>query len=62
MNPERKTEINGHKVEEYYWAGRMVTYVDNRLSEDGYDNAVDRLVESQARSKERHMGGGRDNG
>jgi len=29
MTPHRKTEHNGHKVEQYYWSGRFVTYLDN---------------------------------
>ena len=40
VTPDRKCIVNGHKVTEYYWAGRMVTYVDNRASELSYEDAV----------------------
>jgi hypothetical protein len=29
MKPERKETIDGHVVEEFYWAGAFVVYVDN---------------------------------
>lgn len=29
MSPERKDTIDGKKVEEYYWNGKLVVYVDN---------------------------------
>lgn len=29
MEAERKRIVKGHKVEEFYWNGRMVVYVDN---------------------------------
>jgi len=34
MSPERREMINGVKVEEYYWNGKMVVYVDNRANDD----------------------------
>ncbi len=40
MNAERKKEINGHLVEEYYWNGKTVVYIDNLLSEDTFEKAV----------------------
>ena len=39
MSPDRKDTINGHRIEEFYWAGRMVTYVDNQLTSASYDAA-----------------------
>ncbi len=45
MEPERKKEINGHKVEEYYWNRRMVVYVDNHLTEDSFEDVCRRLEE-----------------
>ena len=43
MTAERKTEVNGHRVEEYYWAGKMVVYIDNFSTEETYKEAVKRL-------------------
>lgn len=40
MSPDRKTMINGHKIEEFWWAGSFCCYVDNMLSEWDYDKAV----------------------
>ena len=34
MTPHKTKSINGHKVEQFYWAGRMVVYVDNHLQKD----------------------------
>lgn len=49
MSPERKTEINGHKVHEYYWAGEYPVYVDNRLTVGKFEDIVERLkVEGSA--------------
>lgn len=30
MKPEREWEANGHVVEEFYWNGKMIVYVDNK--------------------------------
>lgn len=45
MSPSRKREVNGHVVEEYYWAGDYVVYVDNNLVKDGrsFSKVVDDL-------------------
>ena len=34
MTPDKKKIINGQKVEQYYWAGKNVVYVDNVLQEN----------------------------
>jgi len=34
MYPNRKTIVNGHLIEEFYWAGKMVVYCDHRLQEN----------------------------
>lgn len=41
MTPERKEQIGPHKVEEFYWNGRMIVYVDNQLSGSTFEAAVD---------------------
>jgi len=43
MAPERSTEINGHLIEEYYWNGKMVVYVDHYRSNDTYEQACERF-------------------
>jgi hypothetical protein len=40
MTADRKTIINGVKIEEFYWAGKMICYVDNRLSSKTFDEEV----------------------
>ena len=43
MSPERKTTIEGTTVAEYYWAGRYVVYVNNRATDESYEEAIERL-------------------
>ena len=40
MKADRKKIINGYKIEECYWAGRTVCYVDDRLSNATFDENV----------------------
>ncbi len=37
MKPERSKTIAGKLIQEYYWHGKMVVYVDHRLSKQKYD-------------------------
>ena len=37
MSPDRHKIVNGKKVEEYYWAGKMVVYVDNWAVTQSFD-------------------------
>lgn len=48
MSPERRKEINGIKVEEYYWSGKMVVYIDNHKTGESFDQACERLAIKQA--------------
>ena len=43
MNPERKKIIDGHKVEEFYWNGEMVVYIDNYATEKTFEEVVSDL-------------------
>ncbi len=43
MTPNRKATVNGIKVEQYYWAGEQVVYVDNLATEYNFDTAVKML-------------------
>jgi hypothetical protein len=47
MSPDRKKTINGVTVTEYYWAGEMVVYIDNRASGMSFDGAV-KMLEDRA--------------
>lgn len=44
MTPEKKKVINGRTVEQYYWAGEWVTYVDGHLVPETFDEAVDKIA------------------
>lgn len=50
MTPDRKITIGGSRVEEFYWAGKMVVYVDNQLTGETFEEAVKRLVAKEANS------------
>jgi len=47
MSPERKKIVNGKKVEEYYWAGKKVVYVDNHGVEMTFDEACNAILEGR---------------
>lgn len=47
MTPDRKITIAGSRVEEFYWAGKMVVYVNNQLVSESFDEAVKRLVTAE---------------
>jgi hypothetical protein len=40
MTPQRKTTIGIYKIEEYYWNGKMVVYVNNKLTEKTYEEVI----------------------
>lgn len=40
MTPERKTRINNHLVEEYYWNGKMVVYLDHKKVASDYETTI----------------------
>jgi len=43
MNPERTKTINGTTIEEYYWAGKFVVYINNKLSDYTFEQAIKSL-------------------
>ncbi len=43
MNARQITTINNHIVEEFYWNGKNVTYIDGHAADETYSHAVDRL-------------------
>lgn len=40
MKPYRVKEVNGNKIEEFYWAGKYVVYVNNRLFDGEFEKAI----------------------
>jgi len=40
MQPIRKTSINGIAIEEFYWNGRLVVYIDDHKFSQGYEAAI----------------------
>jgi len=40
MQPEKPATVDGHKITEYYWNGRIVTYVDNCIYSGSYSQAI----------------------
>lgn len=47
MTPERKDKVRDQKVEEIYWAGRYICYVNNRLSAEDFDATMARLKRNE---------------
>lgn len=43
MSPDRVKIIDDQRIEEFYWAGRMVVYIDNKLTDETFDQACNRL-------------------
>jgi len=39
MHPNRKTVINDSTIEEFYWCGRMVVYVNNYKTDKSFNQA-----------------------
>ncbi len=44
MSPTKKKKIEGHKVEQYYWAGRHIVYLNDRLVHYSFDGITAKNV------------------
>lgn len=44
MRAERVQTVNGHTIEEYYWCGRMVVYIDNKKYKGTFEEAVEKTL------------------
>lgn len=44
ITPERKEVINGNEIEEIYWAGKFIVYINNRLYKGSFEEAVKQLT------------------
>ena len=40
MKARRHTTIGIYKIEEYYWNGRLIVYVNNKLTDKTYEETV----------------------
>jgi len=47
MQPERKEFIGDRKVEEYYWSGKFVVYVDSHRVDMPFDKARQALLNGE---------------
>ncbi|KKL08845.1 hypothetical protein LCGC14_2571790 [marine sediment metagenome] len=54
MSPDKVKTIRGHKIEQFYWAGRDVVYIDNRLTDWKYDEITPETI-ALASAKGRKM-------
>lgn len=44
MRQSRSCEINGRRIEEYYFAGEWVVYVDNKFVGNDYESICKRIL------------------
>ena len=44
MSPNKQKTIKGLKVQQYYWTGEDVVYVDNHLVSDKYDDITEETI------------------
>lgn len=44
----RRKRIKGKQIEEFYWHGKFVVYVDNKLSERTFEEEV-KIAEEEAK-------------
>ena len=42
MVPLRKKIVRGRKVEEFYWHGEFVVYIDNKLTDRKYNDITEK--------------------
>lgn len=50
MSPERRKWIDNKLVEEYYWAGKMVVYIDHHATKETFEQACERLANKMVES------------
>ncbi len=46
MNPSRTKTIKGKLVQQYYWAGRDVVYIDHRLVLSTFDAITEDTIDT----------------
>lgn len=40
MISEKSIVVNGNKIEQYWWAGKLVVYINNIAYEGNYEEAI----------------------
>lgn len=40
LTPERQIIVNGRKIEEFWWGRKFIVYIDNKLSELNFEQAI----------------------
>ena len=38
MSPDRVKVVNGFRVEQFYWGGKQVVYIENKLVKKSFDS------------------------
>ncbi len=46
MSPDKQKTIKGLKVQQYYWSGKDVVYVNNHLVSDKYDDITEETIDN----------------
>jgi len=55
MEPIRKKIVDGKKVEEFYWNGELVVYVDNELTDKAFDDIKSIVKKEKLNKKEEEL-------
>ena len=45
MTPNKRKTIKGHRIEQFYWTGKDVVYIDNRLTAKTFDEITAETVD-----------------
>jgi 6-phosphogluconolactonase/glucosamine-6-phosphate isomerase/deaminase len=56
MSPDFRKIVNGHKVEQYYWSGYDVVYIDEWATPKKYDDITTANIEAALiEAKDNHL-------
>ena len=55
MSPEKTKKIGPHLIEEFYWNGKMIIYVDNKKTNETFESACRGVEESLDHEQEISM-------
>ena len=58
MSPDKQKTIKGLKVQQYYWSGEDVVYVDHRLVLNKYDDITEDTIDNVTYNNSRPPGAG----
>lgn len=59
MTPERAKRIDSIKIEEFYWAGKMMTYINHHFFKGTFEEAVSKISNKKQIEQNTHTPGGR---